>query len=246
MRSNLVIDGMPGDIVELSGVIRHKDCTTPIANAKVELWHCSADEIYDNDSDEFRYRGTVYTDDKGLYKFRTQMPVPYDAGGGEIRPAHFHLMVSTEQYQTLVTQIYFHGDPYLEKDHWSGAKKAQYRRLEVVDDKNGKQVTFHCNLNEELQASYQSLQQITGTYKHNSKDKTETLFAKDGVLWMKNEVFGERYVYQGNNQFHYAGMPEKMHHILEFDLKTPGKVQMISKAKWTPGSSERIEHYTKV
>jgi protocatechuate 3,4-dioxygenase beta subunit len=85
-RSNLIIDGAPGDIVELTGIVRHKDCRTPYENAKVELWHCSADEIYDNESSEFRYRGTTYCDSEGKYKFRTQMPVPYDAGGGDIRP----------------------------------------------------------------------------------------------------------------------------------------------------------------
>ncbi len=57
VRDNLVIEGMPGDLVELSGIVRHKDCTTPYKNAKIELWHCSADEIYDNETDEYRYRG---------------------------------------------------------------------------------------------------------------------------------------------------------------------------------------------
>lgn len=75
VRNNLVIEGVPGDIIELSGIVRHKDCQTPYENAKVELWHCSADEIYDNDSDEYRYRGTSYCDSEGKYKFTTQMPV---------------------------------------------------------------------------------------------------------------------------------------------------------------------------
>ena len=107
VRNNLVIEGTPGDIIELSGIVRHKDCLTPYKNAKVELWHCSAEEVYDNDSDDYRYRGTIYCDADGKYKFTTQMPVPYDAGGGEIRPAHFHLMISAAGYQSLITQIYF-------------------------------------------------------------------------------------------------------------------------------------------
>ncbi len=36
MRDNLVVEGIPGEMVELSGVVRHKDCTTPYKNAKIE------------------------------------------------------------------------------------------------------------------------------------------------------------------------------------------------------------------
>ena len=163
-RNDLVIKGMPGDIVELSGIIRHKDCQTPYGNAKVELWHCSAEEVYDNDSDEFRYRGTTYTDKNGKYKFRTQMPVPYEAGGGLIRPAHFHLMVSAQGYQGLVTQIYFQGDPYIEKDPSAAAAKAEYRKLEVKEESGIKKVVFDCNMNDHLKPTYSSFKQIVGKY----------------------------------------------------------------------------------
>ena len=89
LRKSLVIKGAKGDLIELSGVIQNSDCITPCKNAKVELWHCDGTGIYDNSSDEFRYRGTTYSDDKGHYYFNTILPVPYDAGGGLIRPAHF-------------------------------------------------------------------------------------------------------------------------------------------------------------
>lgn len=91
MRSNLMVEGMPGNLVELSGIVRHKDCGTTLCN------------------------------ENGEYSFKTQMPVPYDAGGGMIRPAHFNMMVSAPGHQSLVTQIYFTGDPYLEKDASSSA-----------------------------------------------------------------------------------------------------------------------------
>jgi len=244
-RSDLVIPSMPGDIVELSGVIRHQDCSTPMANAKVELWHCSADEVYDNDSDEFRYRGTTFTDSNGAYKFRTQMPVPYDAGGGLIRPAHFHLMVSTEQYQTLVTQIYFQGDPYVKQDPWSATERAEYRRLTVVDEKDGKKVVFDCNLNNRLKASYESLERVVGKYRHQTKDKVKELFQAEGVLWVKNNVYGERFAYVGANKFRYDGMPDELYEVLEFELKKDGTVNLSIISKWEDGK-ERIEHYSKI
>src|SRR5512147_1684740 len=67
VRNSLVIEGEPGTRIELSGMIRQKDCVTPCRNAKVELWHCDGKGVYDNASDAFRYRGTTYADDKGAY-----------------------------------------------------------------------------------------------------------------------------------------------------------------------------------
>ena len=48
VRSNLIIPGDSGLIVELSGTIKHNDCITPYKNAKIELWHCDSEGVYDN------------------------------------------------------------------------------------------------------------------------------------------------------------------------------------------------------
>ena len=243
-RSNLVIAGAPGDLAELTGIVRHKDCQTPYENAKVELWHCSADEIYDNDSDEFRYRGTTFCDKNGEYKFQTQMPVPYDAGGGLIRPAHFHLMISAPGYQSLITQIYFQGDPYMDKDPWSGAAKAEYRRLLVKEENGIKKVVFDCNMNDQLKASYSSLKQIVGKYKNDAGEIKE-YFEKEGLLWAKNEVFGESYEYVGDNKFEYAGMPPGLYDRLQFDLAQEGVIKLRMTAAWENGE-EIDEILTKI
>ena len=223
-RGNLVIRGIPGDIVQLSGTIRKKDCQTPHKNAKVELWHCSSDEIYDNDSDEFRYRGTTHCDENGRYEFTTQMPVPYDAGGGLIRPAHFHLLVSAEGYQSLITQIYFHGDSYLDKDPWAAAAKSQGRVLDVTEEGSKKKIVFDCNMNDRLKASYSSLNRIVGKYKNDQSDNVDEYFEKDGLLWQRNEVFGESYNYIGENTFEYDGMPKGSYRRLQFELNKNGSV----------------------
>ncbi|PCJ94915.1 MAG: catechol 1,2-dioxygenase [Flavobacteriaceae bacterium] len=245
VRDNLVLLGMPGDIVELTGVIRHKDCQTPHKNAKVELWHCSSEEIYDNDSDEFRYRGTTYCDDNGMYKFKTQMPVPYDAGGGLIRPAHFHMMVSAPGYQSFVTQIYFQGDPYVEKDPWSAASKAQYRKLKVEEENGTKKVVFDCNINDKLKASISALNQIVGKYKNDTSEKVMEFFERNGQLWSKNEVFGERYAYVGENKFEYSGMPTGLYEKLQFDFKQVGTIKLQLTAVWENGK-EIKELFTKL
>lgn len=218
VRNNLVVEGLPGDLVELSGVVRHKDCTTPYKKAKVELWHCSAEEVYDNDSQDYLYRGTTYCDENGRYSFKTQMPVPYDVGDGTIRPAHFHLMVTAPGYQSLVTQIYFTGDPYLEKDVSSSSPQAINRILDVGREDGKLKVAFNCNMNEQLLASHKAIKQITGKYRNEASGKIKELFEKDGQLWMKNEVFGVRFDYVGENTFRYPGMQAGMYRELIFEF----------------------------
>jgi len=244
VRDNLAISGMPGDLIELSGIVRHKDCQTPYNKAKVELWHCSAEEIYDNDSDEFRYRGTTYCNAHGNYKFMTQMPVPYRAGR-LIRPAHFHLMVSAPGYQSLVTQIYFQGDPNVKKDPWAGTSEAEYRTLKVSSEVGMKKVVFDCNMNDKLKASFSALNQIIGKYKNDSNGSIIEYFEKDGLLWSKNEVFGESYNYVGDNKFEYGGMPNGLYEKLHFDLKQNGDISLKRKSVWEDGK-EIKGAYTKI
>lgn len=245
VRDNLVVKGMPGDLVELSGVVRHKDCKTPYKNAKIELWHCSSEEVYDNDSEDYLYRGTTHCDKNGKYSFQTQMPVPYDVGDGTIRPAHFHMMVSAPGYQSLVTQIYFTGDPYLEKDPSSASEEAKKRILEVSKEDDMLKVVFDCNMNDRLKVSYNSLAQIVGKYKNDKTGKVQELFEKDGLLWLQNEVFGESFDYVGKNRFEYPGMTDGAHRILQFNLKQKGSIKFKMTTSWEVGK-ETLKSFTKV
>jgi len=234
-RSNLIIDGAPGDIVELTGIVRHKDCQIPYEKAKVELWHCSAEGIYDNKSSEFRYRGTTFCDNVGKYKFTTQMPVPYDVGTVDVRPAHFHLFISAPGYQSLITQIYFTGDPYLEIDAFSASNRAESRILDVIEKNGIRKVTFDCNMNDKLRVSYSALDKIVGLYKNDNTGERLELFNKDNLLWMKNEVFGEKFDYVGDNEFEYGGMPTGLHEKLRFDLQNNGQVKLTKTSVWEDG-----------
>ncbi len=245
VRDNLVIESMPGDLVELSGIVRHKDCSTPYKNAKIELWHCSADEIYDNESDEYRYRGTIHCDENGKYSFKTQMPVPYDVGNGTIRPAHFHMMVSAPGYQSLVTQIYFTGDPYLEKDSSSASEEAKKRILEVSKEDDMLKVYFDCNMNERLKLSYDSLAQIIGAYKNDKTGNVKEFFERDGLLWLQNEVFGESFDYVGENKFEYPGMTNGADKTLQFNLKQKGTIK-FKLIRALEAGKETEESFTKV
>ena len=228
VRNNLVIKGEPGIPVALSGIIKHNDCTTPYKKAKIELWHCSSSGVYDNTSEEYRNRGTTYCDDNGHYSFNTVLPVPYDAGGGYMRPAHFHLMVTAEGYQPLVTQLYFSGDAYIAKDLYSSSPTAKRRILDVQTLKNGtKKVLFDVSMSDKLAAEPAAMDKLTGVYT-DEKDKgnKSELFIKNNLLWMKNEVFGENLEYIGNNAFQFAGMPPGMSQTLVFEIMSTGNVKV--------------------
>ncbi|HLY71900.1 MAG TPA: hypothetical protein VKR53_19335, partial [Puia sp.] len=113
VRNKIALHTEPGDLVELTGTIRHTDCRTPYKNAKIELWHCNAEGEYDNTSPEFRYRATTFSDENGHYSFITNLPVPYADAPKHMRPAHFHLMITPGEYQPFITQLYFAGDSYI-------------------------------------------------------------------------------------------------------------------------------------
>ncbi len=245
VRDNLVIQGQPGDIIELSGRVRQKDCATPHSKAKIELWHCSPDEIYDNDSDEFLYRGTTFADMQGKYKFTTQMPVPYPVGIGEIRPAHFHMMFSAPGYQSLITQIYFEGDPHIAKDPSASDPRASRRILKIKKEQNIHKIVFDCNMNDKLKISNTGMEKIIGRYRNLATGIITEFFSKDGDLWVRNEVFGKVFTFTGENSFEYGGLPEGMYEKLHFELQEGGVVKLTKTTSYGNGE-EKINKFTRL
>lgn len=211
VRSNMRIANATGQLVELKGQIKHKDCTTALKNACVELWHCDGNGVYDNDTPDFKYRAKTYCDENGNYSFKTILPIPYDAGGGNIRPAHFHMMVSAAGYQSLITQLYFTGDQYVSKDAFASSPAAKRRILEVKGAANNeKAVVFNVTMLDKLPADAAVIERLSGTYTHSdNKDKKEELYKKDNLLWIKNAGSingGYPLQYNGNNTFEYYGL----------------------------------------
>ncbi len=246
VNNNLLIKGEHGSPVQLSGVIRHDDCKTPYANAKIELWHCDVNGIYDNTSDEFRYRGTTYTDEKGNYSFTTILPVAYDTGVGLIRPAHFHLMITATGYQSLVTQLYFTGDKYIPKDPYAASAKAKSRILKVQELKNGtKKVMYDISMAEKLLLESATIDKLTGTYTNTADSKkTIDFFKTDNALWMKNEAFGNKFEYTGNNSFEEANNPQGYYWKLEFEFGGQGVVK-LTESYIDTDKSKKISVYQK-
>jgi protocatechuate 3,4-dioxygenase beta subunit len=98
-RTDLVEPGAKARVVELTGFVLTRGCN-PVARAVVDIWHADDRGAYDNKG--FRYRGRVYTDEKGRYRIRTIMPGLYPG-----RTRHYHANVAAGGKLLLTTQLYF-------------------------------------------------------------------------------------------------------------------------------------------
>lgn len=245
VRNNMVIKGEKGELVELLGKIKHQDCTSPYKNAKVELWHCDGNGVYDNSSAEFKYRGTTFSDENGNYSFQTVLPVAYDVGNGQTRPAHFHMMITAEGYQPLVTQLYFNGDKYIEKDAYANSVFAKRRILDVSCSGKSKKVYYDVSMAKVTPADPSAIDKLTGIYVNKTdKGKNKEFFKRNNSLWLKNEVFGEEYRYIGNNTFEYSGMPKGMFETYTFEISGSGAVKCTLKYEYEnneKGSAEFLK-----
>jgi protocatechuate 3,4-dioxygenase beta subunit len=103
-RADLIESAGKGRPAEFSGLVLTRGCR-PVARALLDLWHADEGGEYDNRG--FRYRGHVFTDDQGRYRFRTILPGLYPG-----RTRHYHLKVQAAgQPQLLTTQLYFPNEP---------------------------------------------------------------------------------------------------------------------------------------
>lgn len=230
VRTGMRIENAPGRLIKLSGQVKQKDCKTPLKNACVELWHCDGMGVYDNESPAFNYRAKTFCDENGNYFFDTILPVPYDVGGGIVRPAHFHMLISANGYQSLITQLYFTGDPYISKDSSSSSPSAKRRILDIKNGKGGeKTVAFNVTMMEKLPADEVVLDRLSGVYTRQDNNYAETFYKKDNLLWIKNSGSingGYPLQYNGNNSFAHFGISKSN---FEFLPQSDGTVKLTFK-----------------
>lgn len=96
-----------GTPIVVAGTIRDARTCKPLPNALLDVWHADHHGEYDDKLGRARVRAGS----DGAFSFTTIKPAPYG-----MRPAHIHFIVSAEGKKPLVTQLYFEGDPYLDKD----------------------------------------------------------------------------------------------------------------------------------
>lgn len=202
LRTNLVQPGTKGELLHFNGIVFAKDGKTPLKNSLVEIWHCNENGTYDNTSDEYVYRAACKTGADGKYQLNTIMPVPYNVGGEVVRPAHIHMRISGNNSQDLVTQVYFKGDKYLEKDESAGDPRSLNRILDVsTNSKKERVVKFDIILRDQYVLEEAAFRKITGLYQMKDKSMAE-FYRKDDQLFVKmNGQIVEAMDYKGNNSF---------------------------------------------
>lgn len=117
-----------------------------LENVRVEMWQNDATGKYsafDADAPRYNMRGHFYTDENGNFEVKTIVPLPYSIPNqgptGEflgymnqhpMRPAHLHFMFEAEDHETLITQVFFEGDEWLETDVADGVRLDLLTKLE--------------------------------------------------------------------------------------------------------------------
>jgi catechol 1,2-dioxygenase len=150
-------DGEKGTPLLFQGQVTDTD-GTPLAGAKVEIWHADDEGYYSQFAPgipEWNLRGTILTGPDGHFAFHTIKPAPYQiptdgscgaliaaAGWHAWRPAHLHLKVSAPGKQLITTQLYFEGGDYVDNDVAQAVKPELILHPSPAASGNGEEVTY--------------------------------------------------------------------------------------------------------
>ena len=225
IRTNINPPGFSGKPLHLSGTVFRENHKSPFKNCLIEIWQCDEHLNYDTTSNDYRYRGSQKTGADGKYHFITAQPLAYPIRpGSEIyRPAHIHLRISGAGQQDLITQIYFKGDPLIEKDSEASSLQAVKRIMTVTENKQQEQqVIFDIIMAKEFKPDKTVFEKISGVYTMNDNSVIE--FYPDGdLLFMKwNGQIREGLWYKGNNEF-TGGSGNR---TAKFEVQPDGKVKV--------------------
>ena len=140
-----IAGGAQGQAAWIEGTVTDTE-GNPVPNARIEVWECDEDGLYDVQYADERMAGRAYmhTDANGDYRFWGLTPVPYPiphdgpvgnmlkaVGRSPVRCAHLHFMVTAPELRTLVTHIFVEGDPQLEiGDSVFGVKDSLIKKFE--------------------------------------------------------------------------------------------------------------------
>lgn len=204
MRENLNPKDFKGQVLHLSGTILKEDGRTPMPECLIEVWQCQANQLYDNVSDEYAYRGSQKVAANGTYHFITTKPVAYpvEEGSPLFRPAHIHLRISAIGQQDLITQIYFTGDPYLDTDPSTKSALSVNRILPLRQTRaNESEIRFDIVLKKEYVPDEAAFHKIAGVYKMNNNSMMEFYREGDFLFYKMNHQIWGGLSYIGNNTF---------------------------------------------
>ncbi|MGH9051302.1 MAG: hypothetical protein ACRDY4_16345 [Acidimicrobiia bacterium] len=102
-RSSLREPGIDGTPLVVEGAVVTTACA-PIAGVRLEVWQ--ADDAGEYDTEGYRLRGHLFTDDIGGFRIETIVPGLYPG-----RTRHIHAKVQPAGGSVLTTQLYFPDEP---------------------------------------------------------------------------------------------------------------------------------------
>jgi protocatechuate 3,4-dioxygenase beta subunit len=127
-----------GTRIIISGLVYNLECSEVIPNTEIDIWHANDAGGYDNIG--YNLRGKTATNSQGFYVFESIKPGLY-LNGATFRPSHIHFKITPPGFNTLITQLYFQGDPYILTDAaasiTSGVFDATNRIIPLVSNSNG-------------------------------------------------------------------------------------------------------------
>jgi catechol 1,2-dioxygenase len=124
----------------------------PVAGAEVDVWHSSPAGLYEQQDPgqaEMNLRGKFITDEDGRFWFRTVKmagyPIPTHTVVGRLlkaqdrhpfRPAHLHVLIFKEGFNTMISQVYAPDDPRLDSDVQFGVTRALIGDFQRHDERH--------------------------------------------------------------------------------------------------------------
>lgn len=123
MGTSLCTPGTPGRPLSVAGRVLAEESGAPLTDVLLDVWQADSIGKYDFQDEpppktpaEYRMRALMLTDGAGRYTFRTVLPGNYKTSPTFTRPKHIHYLIRRTGYEPLITQLYFEGDPFNEKD----------------------------------------------------------------------------------------------------------------------------------
>jgi catechol 1,2-dioxygenase len=141
----------PGDVLILSGTVRSVD-GEPLGGAMLDMWQSDAQGAYSHfnipeQQALWNLRARVLADENGKFEVQTWVPSPYqvpkDGPTGALlrgtgrhawRPAHLHFRITHDLCETLTTQLFFTGDPWIDSDVVGAVKQSLIVTLNKHED----------------------------------------------------------------------------------------------------------------
>ena len=136
-----------GVIVLANGQVRDT-LGNPLPGAVVDTWQADGSGMYpiqDPKQNAMDLRARFTTDDKGRYYYTTVMPksytVPYDGPVGKLltagerhawRSKHLHYIIGAPRMRSIVTEVFFEGDEYIDSDAVFGVRKSLIGKVKRV------------------------------------------------------------------------------------------------------------------